>query len=258
MPAIEGTPVVSGMSRWTPSSPRLGSRQSMPMGPPGRSSSSSSDPSSLPLAPTRGGSCTWASPPSPASSPVRERKETLEEEKAEVCQVIQVIQEVCQEVCREEEVCQEDKDKNQEDHSKSEPKCSSSSLAYLSGPRLQTWPETRAPSPPHAQSSLEPSSSSSSLQQSGAQHVFKGIVQGGLAGGAGVSPVHLTLCQPLLYQVGSAHSCRVLGQLTGGKTTDGQAKFLCEPIMEGNQNLKGIKPEKKIGLSPGELKQNIK
>ena len=178
-------------------------------------------------------------------------KEGRLEEEEEVCQVSQ---EVCQEVCQEEEVCQEDK--NQEDHSKSEPKCSS--LAYLSGPRRQTWPETRAPSPPHAQSSLEPGSSSSSLQQSGAQQTFKGIVQGGLAGGAGVSPVHLTLCQPLLYQVGSAHSCRVLGQLTGGKTTDGQAKFLCEPIMEGNQNLKGCKPEKKIGLSPGELKLNIR
>ena len=228
----------------------------MPMGPPGRSSSSSSDPSSLPLAPTRGGSCKWASPPSPASSPVRERKETLEEEKAEVCQVIQVIQEVCQEVCREEEVCQEDKDKNQEDHSKSEPKCSSSSLSYLSGPRLQTWPETRAPSPPHAQSSLEPSSSSSSLQQSGAQHTFKGIVQGGLAGGAGVSPVEGTLCPPLILKVGSAHSCRVLGSVTGGKTTYGRARLLCGPTTEGIQNLIGIKPDNVIGLSQGIYNQH--
>jgi hypothetical protein len=128
----------------------------------------------------------------------------------------------------------------------------SSSLVYLSRPRRQAWPETRAPSPPHAQSFLESTSSSSSLQLPGAQHKPKGILQGGLAGDAGVSPVAGTMSP--LFEVGRAHSCRDFSSETGGKTTGGQGRLLCGPTTEIVLKCGGIQPSNEIRISQGNKK----
>jgi hypothetical protein len=78
---------------------------------------------------------------------------------------------------------------------------------------------------------LTEGSSSSSLLLPGVQLNFKGVLQGGMAGDAHVSPVAGTIGP--LFKVGIAHSCRDGFTLKGGKMTVGRERLLGKPTSEG-------------------------